>query len=87
MKFSPERIDAQSISGYGPGWVAVGGEKIHDSVILGAQGLRTPWPVPSSAMIKASPAAFKTRSNTFPLILAPFQRQNAIPLDNRRPIL
>ncbi|ODS60890.1 MAG: hypothetical protein ABS38_12040 [Acidovorax sp. SCN 68-22] len=53
MKFSPERIDAQSISGYGPGWVAVGGEKIHDSVILGAQGLRTPWPVPSFEQLTA----------------------------------
>lgn len=45
MKFSPERIDAQSISGYGPGWVAVAGEKIDSSVILGATGLRQAWDV------------------------------------------
>ena len=43
MKFQPDRIDAQSISGYGPGWVAVGSEKIESSVILGARGLRLPW--------------------------------------------
>lgn len=47
MKFSPERIDAQSISGYGPGWVAVAGEKIESSVILGAKGLREAWDVQS----------------------------------------
>ena len=47
MKFSPERIDAQSISGYGPGWVLVGGEKITSSVILGSKGLRQPWEVQS----------------------------------------
>ena len=47
MKFSPERIDAQSISGYGPGWVAVAGEKIESSVILGAKGLRESWNVQS----------------------------------------
>lgn len=45
MKFSPERIDAQSISGYGPGWVSVQGEKIESSVILSAKGLRQAWDV------------------------------------------
>ncbi|MCB1978709.1 MAG: Mth938-like domain-containing protein [Burkholderiaceae bacterium] len=45
MKFSPDRIDAQSISGYGPGWVSVGNERITSSVILGASGLREAWPV------------------------------------------
>ena len=47
MKFSPERIDAQSITGYGPGWVTVGNEKIESSVILGAKGLRERWEVSS----------------------------------------
>ena len=47
MKFSPERIDAQSISGYGPGWVSVGSEKITSGVILGAKGFREAWPVQS----------------------------------------
>ncbi len=47
MKFQPDHIDAQSISGYGPGWVAVGGEKITSGLILGSQGLRQPWDVSS----------------------------------------
>lgn len=44
MKFQPERFDVQSITGYGPGWISVGPEKIHSSLILGSRGLRTPWP-------------------------------------------
>jgi uncharacterized protein len=47
MKFQPERSDAQSITGYGPGWVSVGAEKIHSSIILGARGLRMAWPCAS----------------------------------------
>ncbi|NMM80528.1 hypothetical protein B2J86_06225 [Acidovorax sp. SRB_14] len=44
MKFQPEHSDAQSITGYGPGWISVGSEKISDSIILGARGLRMAWP-------------------------------------------
>ena len=44
MKFQPERFDAQSITGYGPGWISVGPEKVHSSLLLGSRGLRAPWP-------------------------------------------
>ena len=44
MKFQPDRFDAPSITGYGPGWISVGQEKFHTSLILGSRGLRTPWP-------------------------------------------
>lgn len=43
MKFQPDRFGAQSITGYGPGWISVGQEKIHSSLIIGSRGLRTPW--------------------------------------------
>ena len=43
MKFQPDPSSAHSISGYGPGWVAVGPEKIHHSIVLGPDGLRQPW--------------------------------------------
>ena len=45
MKFQAESIDAQSISGYGPGWVTVGGEKIESGVILSARGIKQLWDV------------------------------------------
>jgi len=44
MKLQPDRSDAQTISGYGPGWVGVGAEKITHSVVIGSRGERLPWP-------------------------------------------
>ena len=43
MKLQPDQSDAQTISGYGPGWVAVGPEKITHNVVLGSHGERLPW--------------------------------------------
>jgi Uncharacterized conserved protein len=43
MKLQPDRSDVQSISGYGPGWVGVNGEKITHSVIISSSGARLPW--------------------------------------------
>ena len=43
MKLQPDRFDAPAISGYGPGWVAVAGERITDSVLIGSRGQRQPW--------------------------------------------
>ena len=34
MKLQPDQFDVQAISGYGPGWVGVNGEKITTSVIV-----------------------------------------------------
>jgi uncharacterized protein len=44
MKLQPDRSDAPSITGYGPGWVGVGSEKITNSVILSSRGERIDWP-------------------------------------------
>lgn len=58
MKFQPDRSDAQTISSYGPGWVAVrtraGVEKIHTSCIVGADGLRQPWEVSAFEELRAT---------------------------------
>jgi uncharacterized protein len=43
MKFQPDKPDVQSISGYGPGWVSVLGEKITTSVVIGSRGQRVDW--------------------------------------------
>ncbi len=43
MKLQPDQSDAQTISAYGPGWVAVGPEKITHNVILGSHGERIQW--------------------------------------------
>ena len=43
MKFQPDSIDVQSISGYGPGWISIGNEKISTSIVLGSRGERFEW--------------------------------------------
>nr|MDP2191149.1 Mth938-like domain-containing protein [Rhodoferax sp.] len=43
MKLQPDVISVQSISGYGPGWIAVGNEKISTSVVIGSRGERFNW--------------------------------------------
>src|SRR5688572_28736294 len=43
MKLQPDQSDIQTITGYGPGCVGVGQEKITHSVVLGSRGQRQPW--------------------------------------------
>jgi len=43
MKIQPDIISVQSISGYGPGWIGVGNEKISTSVVIGSRGERFNW--------------------------------------------
>ena len=43
MKLQPDQSDAQTISGYGPGWVGVGPDKITHNVVLGSRGERFAW--------------------------------------------
>jgi len=44
MKLQPDRSDVQSITGYGPGWVGVGAEKISRSVVVSSRGELEDWP-------------------------------------------
>ena len=44
MKLQPDKSDVQSISGYGPGWVGVNGDRITHSVIVSSKGERIVWP-------------------------------------------
>ena len=43
MKLQPDSFDVQAITGYGPGWVGVNGEKITASVIVASTGERIEW--------------------------------------------
>ena len=44
MKIHADLPEAQTITGYGPGWIGLGAEKITESVILSSRGLRLAWP-------------------------------------------
>jgi uncharacterized protein len=43
LKLQPDQSDTQTISGYGPGWVGVGTEKITHNVVIGSRGERFEW--------------------------------------------
>ncbi len=43
MKLHPDHSSVQTISGYGAGWIAVDGERIASSVIIGSGGQRLAW--------------------------------------------
>ncbi len=47
MKLQPDHLDAQSILGYGPGWIGLANqgvaEKIEHSVVIGSRGEKFDW--------------------------------------------
>lgn len=47
MKLQPDRLDVQSILGYGPGWIGLGNqgvaEKIEHSIVIGSRGEKFDW--------------------------------------------
>ena len=43
MKLQPDQSNAPSITGSGPGWVDLNGERITSSVIIGSKGQRLHW--------------------------------------------
>jgi uncharacterized protein len=50
MKLQPDRLDVQSILGYGPGWIGLGNkgvaEKIERSIVIGSRGEKFEWLCP-----------------------------------------
>lgn len=40
MKLQPDKFDVPSITGYGPGWIGLDGEKISRHVVVGSRGER-----------------------------------------------
>ncbi len=43
MKLHPDRSSVQSITGYGDDWIAVDGERISSSIVIGSSGQRFAW--------------------------------------------
>ena len=47
MKLQPDRLEVQSILGYGPGWVGLASqgvaEKIYHSIVIGSGGEKFDW--------------------------------------------
>ena len=43
MKFQADKSDAQTITGYGPGWVSIDKEEFRKSLIISSKGERIEW--------------------------------------------
>ena len=43
MKFQADPTSGPSITGYGPGWITVNGEKISESVVVNSRGTHNSW--------------------------------------------
>lgn len=43
MKLQPDQFDVQTISGYGPGWIGLNGERVTTSLVVGSRGQRFDW--------------------------------------------
>ncbi len=53
MKFLPDPTQASSVTGYGPGWVTINGEKYTSSVVISPAGDRFAWECASFADLQA----------------------------------
>ena len=54
MKLQPDRFDVPSVTGYGPGWIAVQGEKIQSSVVISSNGTTFDWHCQDFSKLNAS---------------------------------
>jgi hypothetical protein len=43
MKLQPDRMDTLAVTGYGPGWIAINGERHQHSLLITSKGLLQPW--------------------------------------------
>jgi uncharacterized protein len=56
MKLQPDRMEVQSVTGYGPGWLAINGERHTTSLMITSGGMRQPLKARSPAEL--TPADF-----------------------------
>lgn len=71
MKLQADRINASAITAYGSGWIAVNGQRHHNSLVLSSSGERQTW----------SPACFEDlHSSHFEALLGLSTRPPALVL-------
>ncbi len=87
MKFQPDRSDTQTISAYGPDWVAVDGEKLTASVVIGSRGERREWHCRSFADLTAEHFALLAGFDAEVVIFGSGQRNRFPPPAWLRPLM
>jgi len=54
MKLHSDKLEIQSVTGYGDGWIAVNGQRHFHSLILTPKGELLPWPCARFELLEAS---------------------------------
>lgn len=54
MKLHSDKLDIQSITGYGDGWIAVNGQRHSHSLMLTPKGQLQPWPCSRFELLETS---------------------------------
>jgi uncharacterized protein len=54
MKLHSDKLEIQSVTGYGDGWIAVNGQRHFHSLVLTPKGQLQPWPCSRFEMLEAS---------------------------------
>ena len=60
MKLQPDRMDTLAVTGYGPDWIAVNGQRHHHSLLITSLGLLQPWRPTTFAELEAADFALLT---------------------------
>jgi uncharacterized protein len=43
MKLQPDKSEVQTITAYGPGWIAINNERFEHSMVIDSRGARSAW--------------------------------------------
>ena len=54
MKLHSDKLDIQSVTGYGDGWIAVNGQRHTHSLVLTPQGALSQWPCARFELLESS---------------------------------
>lgn len=79
MKLHADKPDRVAITGYGPGWIAVNGERYTSSLLIGADGALRAWDCRSFEALTAEHFASVGESNPEVLIFGSGRRLRFAP--------
>ncbi len=66
MKLHSDKLDIQSVTGYGDGWIAVNGQRHSHSLVLTPKGQLQQWPCSRFELLEASHFNMLTQLATEP---------------------
>lgn len=72
MKLHSDKLDIQSVTGYGEGWISVNGQRHSHSLVLTPKGMLSSWPCARFELLEASHFDLLVEQSTEPPELVVF---------------